>query len=194
MKKIIALLLVLVMAMGLIACGAKEEAAAPEAAAPEVAAPAATSEETYYYIAPLASLEYWLAHRAGLEDACAKLGVTAKFVGDDGLDVDAMCAVIETAINDPNCAGIVMQANFPDAYEPYVKQAKEKGIAVCYQTVDGVAGSERLCFLGTDYVAYGKIMMQQAAEAAGGKGGVIVSNALSRSCRVSVQKLRTGPT
>ena len=61
----------------------------------------------------------------------------------------------------------------------YVKQAKEKGIAVCYQTVDGVAGSERLCFLGTDYVAYGKIMMQQAAEATGGKGDVIVVNALS---------------
>ena len=90
-----------------------------------------------------------------------------------------MCAVIETAINDPNCAGIVMQANFADAYEPYVKQAKEKGIAVCYQTVDGVPGSERLCFLGTDYVEYGKIMMQQAAEATGGKGDVIVVNALS---------------
>ena len=191
MKKIIALLLVLVMAMGLIACGAKEEAAAPEAAAPEVAAPAATSEETYYYIAPLASLEYWLAHRAGLEDACAKLGVTAKFVGDDGLDVDAMCAVIETAINDPNCAGIVMQANFADAYEPYVKQAKEKGIAVCYQTVDGVAGSERLCFLGTDYVEYGKIMMQQAAEATGGKGDVIVVNALSAGSS-SVEDVMTG--
>ena len=27
-----------------------------------------------------------------------------------------MCAVIETALNDPNCAGIVMQANFADAY------------------------------------------------------------------------------
>jgi len=78
------------------------------------------SAETYYYIAPLANLEYWLAHRAGLEDACKELGVTAKFVGDDGLDVDAMCAVIGTALNDPNCAGIVMQANFADAYEPYV--------------------------------------------------------------------------
>ena len=191
MKKLMAILLVLVMALGLIACGAKEEApaAAPEAA-PE-AAPAAISEETYYYIAPLASLEYWLAHRAGLEDACAKLGVTAKFVGDDGLDVDAMCAVIETAINDPNCAGIVMQANFPDAYEPYVKQAKEKGIAVCFQTVDGVAGSERLCFLGTDYVQYGKIMMQQAAEAAGGKGDVIVSNALSAGSP-TVEQVMTG--
>ena len=188
MKKIIALLLALVMALGMVACGAKEEA--PAAAAPE-AAPAVNSAETYYYIAPLASLEYWLAHRAGLEDACAKLGVTAKFVGDDGLDVDAMCAVIETAINDPNCAGIVMQANFADAYEPYVKLAKEKGIAVCYQTVDGVDGSERLCFLGTDYVEYGKIMMRQAAEATGGKGEVIVSNALSAGS-AAVEDVMTG--
>lgn len=177
MKKIIAFVMAVLCMMTLLAaCGQQAETNNP---AENNAGPEVNSSETYYYIAPLASLEYWLAHRAGLEDACAALGVTAKFVGDDGLDVDAMCAVIETALNDPNCAGIVMQANFPDAYEPYVKQAKEKGIAVCFQTVDGVEGSERLCFLGTDYVEYGKIMMQQAAEATGGKGGVIVSNALS---------------
>ena len=149
------------------------------------------SSETYYYIAPLATLEYWQAHKAGLEDACAELGVTPKFVGDDALDVDAMCAIIDTAINDPNCAGIVMQANFADAYEPYVQQAKEKGIPVCYQTVDGIEGSERLCFLGTDYVEYGKIMMRQAAEATGGKGDVIVSNALSAGSS-SVEDVMTG--
>lgn len=176
MKKLIALLLVVLSVVGLFAgCANQPAATEPQADAGNKV----DSSETYYYIAPLASLEYWLAHKAGLEDACAKLGVTAKFTGDDGLDVDAMCAVLETAINDPNCGGIVMQANFPDAYEPYVKMAKEKGIAICFQTVDGVAGSERLCFLGTDYVEYGKIMMQQAAEATGGKGGVIVSNALS---------------
>lgn len=165
MKRTVALLLVALLSIGF-TFGA-------------VAEQPAVSPETYYYIAPLASLEYWLAHRAGLEDACRELGVTAKFTGDDGLDVDAMVAVISTAINDPNCAGIVMQANFADAYEPLVKEARAKGIPVCYQTVDGVPGSERLSFLGTDYVQYGRIMMQQAAEAAGSKGGVIVSNALS---------------
>ncbi|MGI6687405.1 MAG: sugar ABC transporter substrate-binding protein [Christensenellales bacterium] len=165
MKRITSLFLAILMLMGLTFMAAAEQ--------PDV------SPETYYYIAPLANLEYWLAHRAGLEDACRELGVTAKFTGDDGLDVDAMLAVIATAINDPNCAGIVMQANFADAYEPLVKEAKAKGIPVCYQTVDGVDGSERLCFLGTDYVQYGRIMMRQAAEATGGKGGVIVSNALS---------------
>lgn len=181
MKKSIAICLAVLMLAGLLTACTKTETptAAVATGSEKDATPVAVSEETYYYIAPLANLEYWLAHRAGLEDACAELGVTAKFTGDDALDVDAMCAVIGTAINDPNCAGIIMQANFADAYEPYVKEAKEKGIPICYQTVDGVANSERLCFLGTDYVQYGAIMMQQAAEATGGKGGVIVSNALS---------------
>ncbi len=177
MKRITALVLVALMLLGgTFSVFAEEKAVSPE---------------TYYYIAPLANLEYWLAHRAGLEDACRELGVTAKFTGDDGLDVDAMVAVISTAINDPNCAGIVMQANFADAYEPLVKEAKAKGIPVCYQTVDGVAGSERLSFLGTDYVQYGRIMMQQAAEATGAKGGVIVSNALSAGSS-AVEAVMTG--
>ena len=189
MKKIIALVLVVMSLMSLLAACAQQPAA--QAPAENNNEKTDLSNETYYYIAPLASLEYWQAHRAGLEDACAKLGVTAKFTGDDGLDVDAMCAVLETAINDPNCAGIVMQANFAEAYEPYIKMAKEKGIAVCYQTVDGVAGSERLCFLGTDYVEYGRIMMQQAAEATGGKGDIIVSNALSAGS-AAVEDVMTG--
>ena len=43
MKKLIALLLALVMVVGLVACGAKEEPAAPaETKAPEAAAPAET--------------------------------------------------------------------------------------------------------------------------------------------------------
>ena len=139
MKKTLALLLALLMLAACLAgCAAKQETpAAAETTAAETSNQP-VSEETYYYICPLANLEYWLAHKAGLEDACRELNVTPKFVGDDGLDVDAMCAVIETALNDPNCAGIVMQANFADAYEPYVQQAYEKGIPVCYQTVDGV--------------------------------------------------------
>lgn len=156
---------------------AKQGASEGESAA--ASAETAAKDETYYYIAPLANLEYWLAHRAGLEDACKELGVTAKFVGDDKADVETLCAAIGTALNDPTCAGIVMQAEFPDAFEPYVKEAWDKGIPICYQTIDANPGSRRLCYLGTDYVQYGAIMMQQAAEATGGKGNVIVSNSLS---------------
>ena len=46
MKKILALLLVLAMALSLVACGGKTEEKAPEAAAPEAAAPEAAPAET----------------------------------------------------------------------------------------------------------------------------------------------------
>lgn len=191
--KMVSACLAAVMLVGMMAgCAKNEEPAATEATEEAAeAAPEVDPNETYYYICPLATLEYWQAHKAGLEDACAELGVTPKFVGDDGLDVDAMCAVIDTAINDPNCKGIVMQANFPDAYEPYVERAKEAGIPVVYQTVDGLEDSERLCFIGTDYVEYGKIMMRLAAEATGGEGNVIYSNALSAGS-TSVEDITTG--
>ena len=93
MKKTLALLLALLMLAACLAgCAAKQETpAAAETTAAETSNQP-VSEETYYYICPLANLEYWLAHKAGLEDACRELNVTPKFVGDDGLDVDAMCA------------------------------------------------------------------------------------------------------
>lgn len=190
MKKIFVICIMVLMVAGLLISCSQTPASASTAAGSSAstssqAASASTAEktvdkaETYYYIAPLANLEYWQAHKKGLEDACAELGVTPKFVGDNGLDADKMCGILDTAINDPNCKGIIMQANFADAYEPYVDKAWDKGIPVCYDTIDGVAGSKRLCFLGTDYVQYGRVMMDQAAQATGSKGDVIVSNALS---------------
>lgn len=176
-KRKIAIFIMMIMIVGLFTACSKKQTSSE--AGDTGVVKGVNADETYYYICPLANLEYWQAHEAGLNDACAELGVTPKFVGDNGLDADAMCAIIETALNDPNCAGIIMQANFADAYEPYVVEAMEKGIPVCYQSVEGVENSARLCFLGTDYVEYGRIMMRQAAEATGGKGGVIFSSLLT---------------
>lgn len=180
-KRIITACVAVVLLAGMLAaCGkaAGETPASGSAASESKTATAVDSKETYVYIAPLSNLEYWLQHRKGLEDACAELGVTAKFVGDDGLEADAMCAILETVINDPTTKGIIMQGNFPDAYKPYFQKAWEKGIPICTQTVD-VKDSARICYLGCNYVDYGRVMMQQAAEATGGKGDIIVSNNLS---------------
>ena len=83
MKKTLALLLALLMLAACLAgCAAKQETpAAAETTAAETSNQP-VSEETYYYICPLANLEYWLAHKAGLEDACRELNVTPKFVGE----------------------------------------------------------------------------------------------------------------
>ena len=178
MKKLLAILLALVMVISLAACAAQEEAAAPDAE--EEAAPAADySSETYVYMCPLSSLEYWQSYRVGLEDACAELGVTAKFVGDDGFEADAMCAILETVLNDPNTAGILTNGHFPEAYEPYFEQALEKGIGVIYTGGGCETPTCALTTLGSDYVAYGAQMFDQAAEAVGGKGKVIISQNLT---------------
>lgn len=180
MKKIIALALaLLVMASVFTGCGKTETPpTAPAEGAGETAASAAISDETYVFICPLASLEYWQVYRVGLEDVCRELGVTAKFIGDDGLEADSMCAVLETVINDPTTAGIIMPGHFPDAYAPYYEKAWEKGIPVVNVAQD-VPNSKRLTVLGCDYVDYGGKMLDQAAEACGEQGEVIVSNALS---------------
>lgn len=177
MKKLLAILLALVMVVGLFGCAAKEEAAP---AAPEAAAPAADySGETYVYMCPLSSLEYWQSYRVGLEDACAELGVTAKFVGDDGIEADAMCAILETVLNDPSTAGIMTNGHFPEAYEPYFEQALAKGIGVIYTGGGCETPTCALTTLGSDYVAYGAQMLDQCAEAIGAKGKIIISQNLT---------------
>lgn len=181
MKKLLAILLTLVLVMGLMAGCAKQGTSAQDAATGEEAAAEKTdySGETYVYMCPLSSLEYWQAYRVGLEDACAELGVTAKYVGDDGIEADAMCAILETLINDPTTAGIMTNGHFPEAYEPYFKQALEKGIGIVYCGGGAETPTCALTTLGTDYVEYGAQMLDQVAEAIGGKGKIIVSQNLT---------------
>ena len=91
MKKLIALLLALVMVVGLVACGAKEEAAAPaateaakeEAAAPEAEA-AVDAEAAAMYIPVMAKgfqHQFWQAVKAGADAAAAEYGVEIYFDG-----------------------------------------------------------------------------------------------------------------
>ena len=125
MKKVLGLVLTVVLMTSLFAgCTQKNNAPVTDAPTGEQGEETgkeagAKTDETYVFMCPLANLEYWQAYRVGLEDACAELGVTAKFLGDDGLEADAMCAILETAINDPTTAGIIMPGHFPEAYEPY---------------------------------------------------------------------------
>lgn len=199
MKKVLGILLAASMILGSLAgCASsgsdsnatttEDKTATAETAGEETSE--VNADETYVFMCPLSTLEYWQAYRVGLENACEELGVTAKFLGDDGLEADAMCAILETAINDPTTAGIIMPGHFPEAYAPYYEMAWEKGIPVVTVTQD-VPNSKRITWIGTDYVKYGAIMMDQAAEATGEKGDVIVSNALSAGSS-SAEDIMTG--
>ena len=191
LKGILILGFVMVMLLSIIGCKKDQPASesSGEQAEATVASKPVTLDEEYVYLAPLSNLEYWQAHRKGLEDACAELGVKASFVGDNKLEATAMCTLLETLIV-RGVDGIVMQGNFPDAYIPLFEKAWDAGIPIVTQTVD-VPNSKRLCFLGTDYVKFGENMLELAAEASGGKGDVIISTFLTAGS-LTVEDILTG--
>ena len=143
MKKLIALLLALVMVVGLVACGAKEEAAAPAAteAAPAAteAAPAETEaapveEEGTKTIAGIAKGEshaVWQAVKAGAEQAGAEMGYTITFRGpasESAKDIPSQQEMVQTALSS-NVDGIVL-ATIGTGYVDLLTQAYDKEIPV----------------------------------------------------------------
>ena len=189
MKKLLSLILVLLMIVSMIACGAKGESDAPDEAAPAVEAEAVDSDETYVFLTALASLEYWNPHRQALEDACAELGVKAEFVGDNDYDHAKMVTLFETVMS-KKPAGVVTSGQVIDGYKPIIKKGLEEGIPTAIVTLD-IPGGDQIVTISTDYVNYGKIMGRLAAEACGGTGKVILST-YEASSIASVFDMREG--
>ncbi|MEG1757838.1 MAG: substrate-binding domain-containing protein [Oscillospiraceae bacterium] len=176
MKKIFAGLLVLVLMLGtMMGCSSEQKENAPKNTETE-AKNENLSEEEYVFITAASSIEYFNAHKKGLQDACKALGVKATIVGDDKVDAGTMSSLIEATI-ERGVAGIVLVGHFPDAYATLIDRAWEKGIPVVTQTVD-VPDSKRICFIGTDFYSYGMKQMDIMAEAIGGKGKIAISTSM----------------
>ena len=135
MKKIIALLLALVMVIGLVACGAKEEAAAPAATE---AAPAATegAQETSNFKAGFIFLHdenstYDLNFMNAAKEACEALGV--EYVVKVNIGESEACYDAAAELVDEGCTYI-----FADAFghEPYMLQAAQEfpEVQFCHAT------------------------------------------------------------
>ena len=151
MKKLIALLLALVMVVGLVACGAKEEAAAPaekeEAAAPaateaakEEAAPEAEAEEeATESLGRVAVVTYPSSNTtiqvmmAGFLETAEKHGFEPLYIGGDTTDAAAVEQMIDAAI-----------AQYPDLYGACTNISSETKWAMAKKFTDAgiyVAGS-----------------------------------------------------
>ncbi len=135
MKKIIALLLALVMVIGLVACGAKEEAAAPAATE---AAPAATegAQETSNFKAGFIFLHdenstYDLNFMNAAKEACEALGV--EYVVKVNIGESEACYDAAAELVDEGCTYI-----FADSFghEPYMLQAAQEfpEVQFCHAT------------------------------------------------------------
>ena len=120
MKKLIALLLALVMVVGLVACGAKEEAA-----------PEAEGTKTIAVIAKGESHAFWQAVKAGAEQAAAEKGYTVTFRGpasESAKDIPSQQEMVQTALSS-NVDGIVL-ATIGTGYVDLLTQAYDKEIPV----------------------------------------------------------------
>ena len=141
MKKLIAMLLALVMVVGLVACGAKEEAAAPaakeeapaatEAAKEEAAAPEAEAETLYIPVmAKGFQHQFWQAVAAGSAAAAADYGVEIYFDGPASeTEIAAQVNMIEQEMA-KNPKAMALAALDTSAVADILDECAEKGIPV----------------------------------------------------------------
>ena len=184
MKKLIALLLALVMVDGLVACGAKEEAAAPaekeEAAAPaatEAAKEEAAPEEAPYIIMvnALNGHPVYEQQAEAARKAAEDYGVTLEIIGPSmgtSTIVSDYVAAMENAITlQPDA---IICEPFDPALFTCVTQAHEAGIPV-FCTSNGTDNTEEyVSCTGTDNTQYGITAADMIAEATGGKANLLV--------------------
>lgn len=179
LKKIIALVTVIVLCMSLFACANNEETTAAPTESQQndsnETEPAATgedrSDQLYIEVSAIGSLDYFYDHQLGMEMVGKEMGVRTEYVGPADYDMNAMIAAFEQAIaKKPN--GIVV-VGFEDTLAPIINKAVDAGIPVV--TVDAdVPNSKRVAFVGTGNFNAGVTGGRYIAEEIGGKGKVAI--------------------
>ncbi|MBO5891378.1 MAG: substrate-binding domain-containing protein [Oscillospiraceae bacterium] len=114
MKKLIALVLVLVLALSLVACGKPAE-----------------KSKTIAVVAKGESHAFWQAVKAGAEAAGKEKGYTITFQGpasETAADVPNQITMVQTALSN-NVSGLVL-ATIGTGFTDLLTQAKDKGIPV----------------------------------------------------------------
>ena len=179
MKKLFALLLVLVMVLGMVACTAApatETPAAPvETPAVEATDPVEEAPEeeklTITYVVPNIAHPTFLCAKEAFERAAVDFNFEPIFTGSSAFDVNEMVKAIEQAIAS-EVDGIVVMASVPSALQPVIQQASDAGIPVVTVIAD-CADADRLAYLGLNNYNYGKIATATALEGLKGKKPVV---------------------
>lgn len=139
---------------------------------------AANKKVTMGLVVMSTNSEYWLAVKAGADQAIKKIGGDLIFTGPaDNADVQGQVARVEDLIN-RHVDAILLTPLSADALVDPVKKAMNAGIPVIVIDSkinwDGVTS-----FIATDNIAASKLAMQQLAALVGKKGKVAIVNALA---------------
>ncbi|MBR7188386.1 MAG: substrate-binding domain-containing protein [Clostridia bacterium] len=152
MKKVIALVLVLILALG--ACALAE------------------TTRRYTFVCPLVGNEYFALFMDGVKEADEEFGCDTQMVGSTTADqeemLDALAAAVAAKVD-----GILMPVHWPDTQNAGLLAAKEAGIPVVTVDADD-EGSGRLAFAGTNPYEAGYKAGEAMVEGTGGTAKIAV--------------------
>ena len=188
MKKLIALLLALVMIVGLVACGAKEEAAAPaETKAPEAAAPAETKApeaaapaEGFKVAISLAEYNEWnKLYEAVIAQKCEEWGWTYEIFDakqDPATQIDQVNSIVAQGFN-----AMTIQAADNAALAPAVGAAADAGVIVVdhYGFADELGISDKIYKVLFGQKESGILEAEEYIKACGEEGKVAIISGLT---------------
>lgn len=136
------------------------------------AAASGQSAGTYVFLPKSLNNPYWVDARKGMEDAAAKLGVKAQFLGPDTDDAAKQASIFESILA-TKPLGIAVSPNDPASVRDMIQRATAMGIPVV--AWDGpVPDSKVKGYIGTDNVAAGEKEGDALAKAVNNKGKVAV--------------------
>ena len=158
MKKIIAILLVAVMALSMAACGG------------------ANGDVTYAIVCKDASNPYMLRMISGFEAACEKLGVKSVTKSPETATVDGQIQIVNELIAQ-GVKGIAIAANDAAALEATIKTATDAGIVVVTLDSDTKGSQMFVNQAGVEQVA--QVLVDSIYDMAGGEGEFAVLSASS---------------
>ena len=158
MKKIVALLLVAVMALALVACTPAE------------------STTTYAIVCKDASNPYMLKMIEGFKKSCEAIGVEMVTKSPEKATVDGQIAIVKELMAQ-GVKGIAIAANDAAALEPTIKAAREAGIVVVTLDSDTKGSQMFVNQAGVDQVA--QVLVDSCLDMAGGEGQFAVLSASS---------------
>ena len=159
MKKIIAILLVAVMALSMAACGG-----------------GASGDVTYAIVCKDASNPYMLRMISGFEAACEKLGVKSVTKSPETATVDGQIQIVNELIAQ-GVKGIAIAANDAAALEATIKSATDAGIVVVTLDSDTKGSQMFVNQAGVEQVA--QVLVDSIYDMAGGEGEFAVLSASS---------------
>ena len=159
MKKIVALLLVAIMALALVACQPADQGGA-----------------TYAIVCKDASNPYMLKMIEGFEKSCKAIGVTMVTKSPETATVDGQISIVKELMAQ-GVKGIAIAANDAAALEPTIKAAREAGIVVVTLDSDTKGSQMFVNQAGVEQVA--QVLVDSIYDMAGGEGEFAVLSASS---------------